>query len=194
MGSQTDDDSDDNASVRTDESGRSLEIPISTHFSSLLQQYSTEMAGIINEEEEEDVKYSYEEMQKMKDKHTSGDSNVVQLILTPTGRKDILSTLKHQIKRIKKKTKQHKGRIGVRIPFGKINSKCMGIILSYLTMKELSEYAFVSQSARDSIRLVAAYDFRYMLYDALSVQQIRKIMCILKFHKPKELILPMAYL
>lgn len=190
----SDSDDEDNASVRTDESGSLLDLPQSANFTSLLQAYSSEMVDVIEEEEEEeDEKYSNPELMQMTSKHSAVDSNVVQLILTPTGKKDILSTLQHKIKRIKKKTKQQKGRIGVRIPFGKINSKCMARILAYLTMKELSEYAFVSQSARDSIRLVAAYDFRYMLYDALSVQQIRKILCILKFHKPKELILPMAY-
>ena len=189
-GSETD--NEDNLSMRSDESG-SLLPPISTGFSNLLQAYSSEMMDIAEEEEEDDDDEEKKYPIEMKDAHSAQESDVIQLVLTPTGKKDILSTLKNKISRMKKKEKKRKGRIGVRIPFGKINSKCMAIILSYLTMKELSEYAFVSQSARDSIRLVAAYDFRYMLYDALSIQQVRKIMCILKFHKPKELILPMAY-
>ena len=139
------------------------------------------MISNISEETEE----KYENMKN------SEDSSVVQLVLTPTGRNDIHHALKQKITRNKRKRNKHA--IGIKIPFGSLNSKCMGIVLAFLTMFELNDFAFVSQSVRDSIRLVAVYDFIYMLYDALCVQQTRKILCVLKFHKPRELILPMAY-
>ena len=134
---------------------------------------------------------SEETEEKYENMKNSEDSSVVQLVLlvlTPTGRNDIHHALKQKITRNKRKRNKHA--IGIKIPFGSLNSKCMGIVLAFLTMFELSDFAFVSQSVRDSM---AVYDFIYMLYDALCVQQTRKILCVLKFHKPRELILPMAY-
>eukprot|EP01083_Nonionella_stella_P306518 1073815_1 len=165
----------------SDYDGDNLDKP----FNTLVRAYSAGMRESMVLDEETEAKYD--------DSDTAAkDAN--KLRLTPTGKVNISSSLENKMKRIyQKKKKKQNLMIGVRIPFGALNSKCMSVILSFLTMKELSEYAFVSQSAHDSIRLVPLYDFRYMLYDALCVQDIRSILCILKFHKPKELILPMAY-